>query len=574
MRIALIHAPPWKISAPGEPPDPDGQGPPRGYGAAAMDNLDFLSVPYGLLSVAAQALRAGHRVLVLNLSNFAWRDVERALSGLEAEVFGMTCLTVNRRGVAALTGLIKALRPGAHVTVGGPHVTPLAREVLDRWPGVDSVVLGEGEATFLELVDRIRTKSPLDGLAGAAWRENGAIRVGPARPRIADLDSLAPVHDYFPVDALVTSRGCPGRCTFCASKVMWGGRLKFHSVDAVLDMIEKAVRDHGLRVLAIKDDTFTASRGRALEICRGIGRRGLNFLWSCDTRADMLDEELILAMRLAGCQRISLGVESASREVLENINKRTTPEQVLAVTGLAARYSVEVRYYMMAGNRGETRQTFGQSLEFVRRAGPNYCSYSLLSIFPGTREFELLAESGLGPEVFFEHDFPEFEVFAGRPEDREDIRNHVLARPFERVRRYSAAECGAALALTPGLAAAHMDLAGACCREGRWARGLEHALRAMEAGYPLPEVGLNYLACADAARGDLASARARLDQAAAGYPFDFVIRNRRRLEALLAGRNPEEGPGLDPSFEFATTMSPGQPIMPGPVSVRRPLGPG
>ena len=133
-------------------------------------------------------------------------------------------------------------------------------------------------------------------------------------------------------------------------------------------------------MIQVKDDTFTANRRRVIEICQGIRQRGLKFLWSCDTRADVLGDEILREMRLAGCERLSLGVESGSPTILRNINKRITVEQVTESTQTAKRYGIKVRYYMMLGNRGETVETFEESLAFLKRAQPHQYLFSCLSI--------------------------------------------------------------------------------------------------------------------------------------------------------------------------------------------------
>ena len=142
MRIALLYPPPWKIAAPGEPPAVDGHGPPAEYMEGDLDG-DFFQTPYGLFALGAQALRAGHQVKVMNLSGFAWSRVEQLVRDLDAEVYGLSCWTANRRGVGLVAEEIKRLRPGAKVIVGGPHATPLAREMLAHHPAIDGVSIGE-----------------------------------------------------------------------------------------------------------------------------------------------------------------------------------------------------------------------------------------------------------------------------------------------------------------------------------------------------------------------------------------------------------------------------------------------
>src|SRR5262245_61761279 len=128
MRIALLYPPPWKIPAPGDAPD-ERDGPPEGYRDGDLDG-DFHQTPYGLFTIAAQAMRAGHQVKVLNLSAFVWRDVEKVVRALDADIFGMSCWTANRRGVALVADEIRRAHPKACIVVGGPHASPLAADML------------------------------------------------------------------------------------------------------------------------------------------------------------------------------------------------------------------------------------------------------------------------------------------------------------------------------------------------------------------------------------------------------------------------------------------------------------
>src|SRR5262245_33218800 len=133
MRIALLYAPPWKISAPGEPPDTSGNGQPPDYQEGDLDP-DFHQIPYGLLSLASQAIRAGHQVKVMNLSAYPWSRVEEIIRTVDADVYGMSCWTANRRGVALMAKSIRHHHPKAHILVGGPHASPLAKDMLSHYP--------------------------------------------------------------------------------------------------------------------------------------------------------------------------------------------------------------------------------------------------------------------------------------------------------------------------------------------------------------------------------------------------------------------------------------------------------
>src|SRR3954469_10309225 len=164
MRIALIYPPPWKIASKTQPSDFGRDGPPEEYREGDLDP-DFYQTPYGLFALGAQARRAGHQVKVLNLSSYPWSKVEQIVATLDAEIWGMSCWTANRRGVKLVSEVIKRRHPAAHVVVGGPHATPLGPELLRDYADVDTVCLGESDVTFLEIISRLAKGEAACGIA-------------------------------------------------------------------------------------------------------------------------------------------------------------------------------------------------------------------------------------------------------------------------------------------------------------------------------------------------------------------------------------------------------------------------
>ena len=266
---------------------------------------------------------------------------------------------------------------------------PLCREkVLRYFPAVDTVCVGESDRTFLEIADRVARGESRPRRRRNLHRDGSRVVEGPKRDSIADLDDLASVQAYFDTHILMTPRGCPWNCTFCGAETSWGRGFRANSVDYVVEAVERVLARLPVKMIQIKDDTFTTHKPRVLELCRRIRERKLDFFWSCDTRVDLLTDELLREMRLAGCQRLSLGVESGSQKILDLIDKKITTDEILASTALAKKYGIKVRYYMMLGNRGETRETFEETLAFLERARPHEYVFSCLSIYPGTRDFE------------------------------------------------------------------------------------------------------------------------------------------------------------------------------------------
>jgi tetratricopeptide (TPR) repeat protein len=303
-------------------------------------------------------------------------------------------------------------------------------------------------------------------------------------------------------------------------------------------------------------------------------KRDLNVVWSCDTRADYLDEELLYAMRRAGCQRISLGVESGAPEILNAVKKKISPEKILEVTRCAQRLGFQVRYYMMVGNRGETRETFKQSLDFLQQAKPHEYSFSLLTVYPGTEEFEILCQQSadITADIYFDSKMIELERFAGDASSSQTILQATLgAVNRQKIRNFNVAECQKILDAMPDLHLSHLETALAYYQEGEMETAKAHLNRALELGYPFPEVVFNYLACIAATHGDITSAEINLKKALQISPNKLSQDN---LSALRQWQ--EQGaafkngiPPLRASHDFPViSYRPAvQPLKPGPITV-------
>lgn len=380
-RVLLIYAPAWTGESPLDP---------RNIG-----DPDLFVFPYGLLTIAGDLRDQGIEVEALNLICLSCEQAMTVIRRYPADLIGLTCYTFQRHAVARLGETIKREFPHAHVTVGGSHVTPLPREWLNHYPAFDSVVVSEGEATVRDLVAAVRGGRPTEGTPGTAYRSNGQAVLAPPRPRLTNLDALGKPWHYYDYATLLTSRGCPAACTFCSSPSFWDRTLTFRSVENVIEEVEELVIRRGQRLLAIKDDTFTAHLGRSSAICQAILDRGLEFRWSCDTRIDCLNAAVLQLMRRAGCVRISVGIETGSPDQLQKMKKRLDLERVYEITAQARDVGLDIRYYLISGIPGETPESLQATAEFVNRARPTSYFATGHGIYPGTEDFIVAAEQGL-----------------------------------------------------------------------------------------------------------------------------------------------------------------------------------
>jgi radical SAM superfamily enzyme YgiQ (UPF0313 family) len=361
----------------------------------------------GLYSLAAQARRAGHEVLVVDLAvrpkpwPKALAEIVRFAPGLA----GVSAVTVNVHHAGRIASDLKAALPGLPVVLGGPHGTALPKETLKRFPVFDAVALGEGEGTLLDLAAAVAEERPLSGVAGLALPGNGAPVRTAARALLGDLDSLelpawdllpgfprgysAPIFNFrrLPAASLITSRGCPLRCRFCDRSV-FGNRIRFHSADYVLRMVERLADRYGVRHLIFFDDMFVANRARLEAIADGLARRPGRLSFSCNGRVGYMDKGVLATLKRAGCWQIAYGIESGDQRILDLIGKRQTLEGIEEAVRLAKEAGIRVKGLFMMGLPGETRETVWATARFARKLDLDLFQITKFTPLPGCEFYE------------------------------------------------------------------------------------------------------------------------------------------------------------------------------------------
>jgi anaerobic magnesium-protoporphyrin IX monomethyl ester cyclase len=354
-------------------------------------------LPVGLLSLDAVARKAGHQVTLANLSQLDWKKVRQLLKKLRPDVVGISQFTHNRTDSLELARVAKELNPRCFVVLGGPHATHAWQEFLSGHREVDAVVLGEGEATLVDLLNTVEKQAPLSTVAGIAYHGPTGPVSTPARPAIADLDALpvpgAQTGESVGVDYrrqlefIITSRGCPANCLFCSSPLFWGRGVRFRSPRSVVDEIQMLKERYGLIYFSFRDDTFTADRKRVLEICRLLQERRLHILWNCQSRVNAVDEEMLIAMKRTGCECIQFGVESGSPEMLKALGKRILPVDVERAAAAVRRVGINLSVYLITGIPGEADADLQQTVRLIEKIRPQDGQVSPLVYYPGTQLF-------------------------------------------------------------------------------------------------------------------------------------------------------------------------------------------
>ena len=362
--------------------------------------------PIGLYYVGALLRENGHDVEILNAHTLGdrHREVEAVLRRVRPGVVGFSVLHANRWGALDLAGLAKRVVPGVQVVFGGVGATFLWEQLLAHTGVVDYVARGEGERTFLELVEHFEQNgAPLpEHIPGLAFQKDGRPFKTPDAPRIQDLDSLPNPARYFTFQHVAATRGCSMNCAFCGSPRFWGRSVRAHSPGYFVEQLE-LLYHRGIRFFFFSDDTFTASRTRVMAICRLILERGLRITWFAIARVDHVDEEMLRWMRRAGCIQISYGVESGSPAIRKRLNKPLRAEPIRRAFALTRRFGILPRAYFIYGCPGETRETVEETRTLLREIQPLAAIFYILDVFPGTALCEEMKQAGrLTEDVWLE----------------------------------------------------------------------------------------------------------------------------------------------------------------------------
>ena len=366
--------------------------------------------PMGIISIATcinQFTNHKAHVLDAQLLEMNYKDIEKEINKLKPEVVGMACFTFTLIDTLAMAKVIKNIDPNIKIVFGGPHATLFPYETVTK-EGVDIVVTGEGERTFPELIENISNFEKLKKVNGLMFKDKyGKVVVTPPRDLIKDLDdipipdrTLTPYHRYSsvlakanPLTTMMTSRGCPFRCTFCDRPQAGGKSWRSNSIKRVVDEMQE-IQELGIKEILFYDDTWTMDMQRAEKICREILARGLDIGWDVRTRVDRVSPELMRLMKKAGCLRLNFGVESGTQRGLDLIKKDANLEKVKEAFKVCKEENIDTLAYFMIGIPGETKEEMLQTLDFAKQIDANFCHFTVFTPFPDTEIWRSLLEKG------------------------------------------------------------------------------------------------------------------------------------------------------------------------------------
>ena len=377
--------------------------------------------PLGIGYIASYLRKYGNHTVRMyepEAQKLSYDDIAGIVREYSPDIVGITSSTPNFSRAIDLAKICRT-NSKAKIVLGGVHVSALPEFVMDEYSTViDNVVVGEGEETILQLVNAYQNNESMGSVPGVVYQDHNSVRRNTVRPFIEDLDSIPfPARDLIPQDlfapnmhnaryrkcfAILTSRGCPFQCSFCAARIVSGRKYRMHSAEYVLEEMQMLKKDYGARQLIITDDTLTCNRERLEQICKGMIDRKMNLAWFCFSQVTTVDKELLSLMKKAGCYSIGFGLESSSEETLKRLGKSIRPAQAKETIKVANKIGIKTQAFYILGLPGENKEQMKDTIRFSKEVNARLAFYNMLVPYPGTKEFDLFYASASLKDINWE----------------------------------------------------------------------------------------------------------------------------------------------------------------------------
>lgn len=378
-----------------------------------------LTAPLGVLMLAAALEKDGHtaHVVDLNLEVKAGRlDPKKSLRtqfvqtlpkrSSQIGVVGISAWSYNFALVMEYVEAVKKKHPRVPIVIGGPHVTFVDKDVLERFEDVDFILRDEGDVTFPRLVRALEqgaSPAALEQIPGLTWRRGGEVVRNPSGPVIDDLDGLPfpayhliDTREYValqPVLVIEAGRGCPYNCNFCSTSNMFQRKYRVKSAPRLVDEIEWLIRTSGKNRFELLHDNLVANRAHVKELCQEIRRRNIDVEWSCTSRPDNMTEEVAEEMFVAGCCSVFYGVETLNEARQRWTGKRCKPPLIEQAIEVTARQHITPSLGIIVGFPDESQEEFDATVGTALRwtTDPRTkaeVSTAVLRLYPGADLFQ------------------------------------------------------------------------------------------------------------------------------------------------------------------------------------------
>jgi len=362
--------------------------------------------PLGIAYIAANLRKNGYEVSILDciaeeLTAGQTRDI---LLRQKPDIVGITTMTVAFQGALEAARIAKEC--GCCVVLGGPHLSIFPKETMHH-SCIDYAIMGDGERAMSELIDAISEGKPIEQIRGLIFRRGNEICMNPP-DIIEELDQLPlPARDLLPVKeygligaahpfaTMLTMRGCPFDCGYCGNRSDPMRKVRYRSVDKVLDEMQLLVDKYQIKEINFVVETLTLNREFIWKICQGILERKIEVRWQGPTRVDCVDRELLKLMRKSGCVQLRFGIESGNQNILDLMNKRINLKMIEEAVLATRREKIKTVGYFILGYANEDAQTIRKTIDFAKKLKLDTVVFYAGVPYFKTRFYQAVVEQGL-----------------------------------------------------------------------------------------------------------------------------------------------------------------------------------
>jgi radical SAM superfamily enzyme YgiQ (UPF0313 family) len=325
------------------------------------------------------------------------------------DVVGLALVTSQMKCLLDIAKELKKINPAIKIVVGGPHISTTKDELFKFTKDIDFLIYAEAEYPFYKLVKAIENGTSFEDIDNLIYKKDNKTVINKQAPAIQNLDELPypnlDLIDYkkydsyyaksYPLTTIIASRGCPFNCSFCVARKTHGRLLRLRSPKNIVDEIEHNYKKYDIKEVIFKDSTFTINKKWVREVCQEIKVRGLKINWCCNTRVDLVDEELLKVMKDSGCHMLLFGIESGSQKVLDMINKKTSVEHTREGISSCKKIGIETAGYFIMGNPGENKEEAEKTIKLSKELGLDYVTFGVTVVYPASDLYNWAVDNNL-----------------------------------------------------------------------------------------------------------------------------------------------------------------------------------
>lgn len=415
------------------PPTPDGEYWIRTQHRVGRRTRENMIWPQVSLAQMAALLHDNYKLKIIdaNAERMGWPEFTALLEKYQPRYYltQVTAPTLEND----MYGCFLAKARGAVTLAFGTHVTPIPKETLRAYPALDMVLVGEPDLTIRDLLDHLEGKlesrpEPIrqlfasepfyrpaimaDGgvdmgaIKGIAWRHHEEVVINLTRPFFPNMDDLPhPLHELLPWQKyrmplikgpftfIVTSRGCPAGCTYCIKHVSYQYSVRLRSPERIMEELW-TLKKMGLNNIHMYSDLFTVNREQVINLCKLMIEQNIAIKWTCNSRVDYVDEEMLQLMGKAGNWLISWGIESGNEQILRHARKGAYPDKAERALKWARQAGIKNWGYFIIGLPGETEETIRQTIDFSKKLPLDIALFHVAAPYPGTPFFFEVVQNG------------------------------------------------------------------------------------------------------------------------------------------------------------------------------------